>query len=817
VGCKSNFTRQGTPCYQSNHCEIFVPPSADQKVTTEFTEYPVSPIRDSGINYQIDKRDSIAVMYPSFGVTLTDGSAPDSGATCGKVFRTVGCTSVDRYYYDYVPNELSFDLGFSDRYFAYLYDTSADAGHVGTACYYLEEETRASTTASTPDDPETPGVDESAPGTTTTTGGIICHPCTSFSCTASKTTITYSGAEDLTGDPDAPYPTLFGVGTDSNKVVFSYDSLSSTLPNGVTDIEFSYDGVTYTDVWDEDSLTGVAYDSSQNPFVTGQDQFADFQIYELNSGSATGFKVKVALSSIADVDAVPGPTYSGVQWQITELMSPGTGYTVGTVFPITYAYTKPDNTVVNLTMNLKISGVGPVSVVEGQSGFDVLRSGDTINGHEITRVFHTDIDNFPYHVAYVDGDGNDFVKDTQYTSDRNHVITAKAGFGIVDRACLVGIYEFLDKSIQFTTLDINKNAPDVYNTLVQPQITLTVTNGAVTNATITDGGSGWNTLGRDPVLSVAGPQDEGGVLAVLEPTFTNGVLTAVQIVNQGSKYDASNPPQAYISNTSYALTDSRDNPRYNPEKTEDIIDTFDQFPGLLTEENRQFIRDAYEADPKMVKQSPTPNATVKMDNERLRFETLPQKLFSKKAVDAFREKSELKIDLSSDIAEVDIDESIKTKLLQSHLDDVQLRKDFADAMVQEQIPEQYVQNSALVETVQGSFNDLPQASTYTKYMITQVRTDNSSDTTLRITLSCEVADKGCDHVPCTPTGSTGSTTTDAEGTTTVITYSPLTGPLGGGCRDWSASGSLTIQNDMTATTNTIGRAIERYGNPYEVT
>lgn len=814
MGCKSNFTRQGTPCYQSNHCDIFVPTSADQKVTTEFTEYPESPIRNSNINYQIEKRDSIAVMYPSFGVTLTDGSPPSAGGTCGKVFRTVNCSGVDRYYYDYVPNELSFDLGFSDRYFAYLYDTSDNAGHAGIACYYLQDETRASTTASPGNDPVT---GDPIPGTTTTTGGVVCKPCTSFSCATSKTNISYSGTEDLTGDPDAPIPTLFGVGTDSNKVVFSYDSLSSTLPNGVTDIEFSYDGVTYTDVWDEDALTGIPYDSTQNPFVTGQDQFNDFQIYDLNSGNATGFRVKIALSSIADVDAEPGPTYSGVQWQITELLSPGTGYSTGTVFPLTYAYTKTDGTVVNLTMNLKISGVGPVDIVEGQSGFDVLRAGDTINNHEITRVFHTDIDNFPYHIAYVDGNGSNFAKDTQYTSNRNHVITAKAGYGIADRACLVGIYEFTDKSVQFTTLDINKNAPDVYNTLVQPQITLTVTNGAVTNATISDGGSGWNTLGRDPVLSVAGPQGEGGVLAVLEPTFTNGVLTAVQIVNQGSKYDASNPPQAYISNTSYALTDSRDNPRYNPEKTEDIIDTFDQFPGLLTEEDRKYIRDAYEADPKMVKELPTPNATVKLDNERLRFEKLPQKLFSKKAVDEWRETSEFKVDLTKDIAELDIDESIKVEILQSHLDDVQLRKDFADAMTQEQIPEQYVAKSSLVETVRGTFNDLPQASTYTKYLITQVRTDNASDTTIRVTLSCEVAQKGCAHVPCSPTASVGGTTTDSDGNTIVTSYSALTGPLGGGCRDWSASGDLIIQNDMTATTNTIKDAISRYGNPYEVT
>ena len=48
--------------------------------------------------------------------------------------------------------------------------------------------------------------------------------------------------------------------------------------------------------------------------------------------------------------------------------------------------------------------------------------------------------NFSYHVVYVDGAGNNFVKETQYTSDRNHVITAKAGYGLPDRGMLVGLY-----------------------------------------------------------------------------------------------------------------------------------------------------------------------------------------------------------------------------------------------------------------------------------------------------------------------------------------------------------------------------------------
>ena len=43
------------------------------------------------------------------------------------------------------------------------------------------------------------------------------------------------------------------------------------------------------------------------------------------------------------------------------------------------------------------------------------------------------------------------------------------------------MYEFLDKSLQFSTADINKNAPEVFNSIVQPSASVTITNGAVTD------------------------------------------------------------------------------------------------------------------------------------------------------------------------------------------------------------------------------------------------------------------------------------------------------------------------------------------------
>lgn len=830
MGCKSNYYEDNDPCLQDDHCNIFVPPAADRKVTLEYTEYPESPHRTGEFNLFFPERESDAVMYPSFGVSADmGGSLPVSGGTCGKVTRAVSCFSTDAYVYDYVPNELSYDIGLSDRYFAYLYDTSDNAGHVGIACYYLEERSRSTTTASPGNDPET---GTPIPGTTSTEGDIICHPCTSFSCATSKTHLSYSGTEDLTGDPDAPHPTLYGIGTDSKKIAFSYDSLSSSLPNGVVDLEMSYDGVTYTDVWDENSLTGVGYDSPQNPFSTGDNQLRTFEIFDLNAGTATGFRVKVNIESIADVDAEPGPTYSGVRWRVTELLSAGTGYAAGTVFQLSYSYTDPNNNVIPLTMNLRIKTVGPVQTVSGQSGFDVLRVNDTINGHTITRVFHTDLDNFPYHIVYVDGNGNDFAKDTQYTSNRNHVITVKAGFGIVDRAILVGVYEFLDKSVQYAIADVNKNAPDVFNTLIQPEVTLTVTNGRVTGATIVSGGSGWDTLGREPSLVVSGPQDLGVLenvdsydqiekafpsendIATLDATFTNGVLTAVSIVNPGAKYQDDNPPRVSVNNVGYALTDSQPNPAYMPEKQEDIVDTMRAIPGMFAEEDFERVKNNLEAPEKNVTEFPEPNMRLKLDDERFRTEELPQETFNRKTVEDWWERAAPKFDMTKEISELPISDDLKTTFTSIQTDDFALREQQKEQLIQDEIPKQATVKETYIETVQGPFSELPVASTYTKYMIRQYSPSRSRDVKLKITLSCEVAQEGCGHVPCSPTASVGGTTNNPDGSTTVTTYSPLAGPLGGGCRDWSATGTLKILNDLTAATNTFSDAIDAYGNPF---
>ena len=90
-----------------------------------------------------------------------------------------------------------------------------------------------------------------------------------FTCTPASTNLRYTTGQDITGDIDCPHPTLFGIGTSSKKLCFTYDQLSTQLPNGVIDFEVSYDGVTYTDTWDQGANAGTPYTTSQNPWQAG--------------------------------------------------------------------------------------------------------------------------------------------------------------------------------------------------------------------------------------------------------------------------------------------------------------------------------------------------------------------------------------------------------------------------------------------------------------------------------------------------------------------------------------------------------------------
>ena len=903
MGCKIKSGRFNRKCsgltLNTSHCSGYDP--GDVGVTFTYTEYPQATIRTG--NYNIPDREHNFVMYNSIAISSGrfGGSQPVSSANCGKVTRVSSCDSNTTLYFDYFPSELSFDYNFSDRFISYLYDTSDEAGVVGFPAYYIEDRSQS----------RTGGTDGGGnPLADSYESDSVCHPCTAFTCTAASTNLSYTCDRDYTGDPDCPHPTLFGFGTDSTKIAFSYDELSTQVPNGVTDIELSYDGVTFTDVWDEDELEGTPYTTSQNTWQSGDESLDDFTIYELDGeGATSGFRVKVRIRPDFD-DSGANVVFNGTEWEITEILSPGSGYTVGDEFTLNYVHTHPDNTSTTFTVTLKVSGVGSIDGVAGQSGFDVLRTGDTLNGHELLRVVHFDEQNFPYHVAYLDGNGNNFAKDTQYTSGRDHEVTVVAGFGVADRAILLGKYEFGDKSMQYVTADVSKSAPDIYNDIKQPEVTVSLTNGRVTGTNIVDGGAGWDELTEEPILAITPPIISSGRQAKLKGTFSGGVLQSIEIEKAGSGYSDDNPPQVFVQNNYESREEKFTAPDDNDflNETEGILksipsagDVFVDIDALkasdpvtynrLTElgfeddliisvisknesnklrisastapsataEDYQKFRDNYQPLSDVKDKStietlsnqyeqldletetpgfpknygdytssletvdsisvsdPKPTIEVKMDPDRRRVETVPQRLYSRDAAQFMYEVVEPKYNLSFLEKDEILDGSIKKILIDELARTTQERKESIDNIIQDSIPETVNLKESFVETVQGPLSELPKASTYTKYLMTQYRADPARDTEISINLSMTPVNVGKSHFTCTaPAGQTGGVVNNADGSTTTTTYtmSSLQGP---GCQPWSISGTMKIFHDLSSAAQTASDAGEAYGNPYDIT
>ena len=855
MGCKTTLSNNGcvggfsSGTLSDESCNKYDPQAGG--VTVSYVEYPQSPIRQG--NYNVPAREADFVMYNSF---TTQGFVTSSG-NCGKIQRPDPCSDEEnaKLIFDYTPSELSFDFAYSDRFFAYLYDTSDKGGTVGTPAFYIEDE-ESTTTGGSND------------GNVATSSN--CFPCSNFTCTPATTSLSYTCDTDYTGDPDCPHPSLFGFGTTSNKIAFKYDALSSQQPNGVTDFSLSFDGVTYADAWNQTTQDGIPYVSTQNPWQSGDESLDDFTIYEINgSGATTGLRLKVRIRPIVD-ESGSSVAFTGTEWLVTEILSPGTGYSVNDVFSISYTHQHPDSTTSTLTVNLKITAVGPVEQTSSVSGFDVLRTGDVVNGHTLTRVFHMDEGNFPYHVAYVDGNGSNFVKDTQYTSNRAHQITTVAGKGIPDRAILVGKYEFSDKSMQFITASVDLSAPDIYNTIKQPDVTLTITNGRVTSATIVDGGAGWNKLQEAPDLIVTPPLIESGTQAEVKGTFSAGVLTALEITRGGSGYDENNPPKVWIrnnykrkvetfTNDAFDSNFDRDNEElmssfpspefekvdvgfmsafdpttynrllelgFTKEQIEKIINennerlaTFDNSDApRMTQDAIKALSDSYNQMLKTVdNESREPTVEIKLDNDRRRTTVLPQRKYSKGVTDELRDIVSPKYNLNFLDDDTNISNEMK-EVLREELERTTLeRSQSIDDITQTSVPELSNHKESLVETVQGSFTELPAASSGTKYFMTQYRADQAKETSLSVTLSMSPVNAGNSHFTCNPpTGSTGGSSSDGSGGT-VNTSFTMSGLLGPGCQAWSASGSIRMFHDLSSAATQAANAGAAYGNPFNIT
>ena len=882
MGCKITARGQNKICdgdsLNDEHCFSYDPANGEG-VGLSYAEYPTAVVRDN-TEYFIPAREHNFIMYNHNLECVTSGDVPPATASnCGKANKLSPCSDSDddcHMFFNFTPSELSFDFNYSDTWFSYLYDTSNKAGTVGTPAFYIEDE-EVTTEGGSGDD---------YAGDSSTTSSQ-CFPCSGFTCSAASTDLRYTSPIDYTGDPDCPHPTLFGFGTTSNKIAFKYDALSTQTPNGALDFEIAEVGsTTFTDVWNENQLQGTPFLSTANNNwdVNTESGFEDFQIYDLNgaqmtssspnfnNNSTTGLRVKFRIEPQIAPNGIEGGVL-GTNWELAEILGNGSGYSVGDTFVLTYAHTHTNGSTTNFQIQLRIKTVGPISSLAYQSGFDLLRANDTINGHTITRVFHTDDQNFQFHVAYLDGNGNNFAKDTQYTSNRAHQITTIAGKGIPDRAILIGKYEFIEKSMQFITADVDSRAPDIYNTVKQPDVTLSITNGRVTGATIVDGGTGWNQLREEPDLVVTAPLIESGKNAEIKGTFTNGVLTAVEITNGGSGYDASNLPQVWIRNIyretvrtdeiypddNYVPNDSKDRiveiltnlptagsipvdidsfATDNPEAYDDMIKlglTDAEIRAVLTEnEQKRLLIDApdapkvsqtefatldaiFETDTQAKTTTQESTINIKLDNDRRRVQKRGQTLYSASSLQPLRDSNQVDAYNLNFMDDSDLDDSLKTFLREDKENRVETKETVIGEMTQKQIPEYTNYKENFVETVQGPLVNLPAASTGTKYIMTQYRADPTSKVNLNVTLSMTPVNSGKSHFTCNaPSGSTGGSTTGANGETITTSYS-MSGLLGPGCQAWSCSGTLPIYHELGRAGNNAALAGSSYGNPFTIT
>lgn len=555
------------------NCRHVVPPDG---IPFEFKENPTSDFRFGGFN--IPHMDDNAVMYGGTLISLDTNSNsrtfnqfPDSGTQCGK--STAGCTSNFQLVYDNYPTELSFEFASSDTWFYYLYDVSNKSGISGYPCFWLEDEDRSitslggTTTTEGPPDPETgeptTNTEVTEPEDQIGTNSLKCYPCTNFNCTTDQVRLRYSGVRDLTGDPDCPHPTLFGLGSESQKVMFKYLALSTVAPDAVS--SFTVGGATAFPQG-YGSKPGINHFTSQNPWEAGEETFYNFQVFGLDDGLSTGFVIRVGIAP--RIDATTG-NIIGTKYSFDEWLFQGVRYTVGQTFTLNFDHSHPSGATTTFSITITVSGVEDAEIPDANTslaGFDRLRVGDTVNGHEITRVMHSDED-FGYHVAYLSGSGGEFSNGSTYTSDRNHQIKTYAGFGIKTHAALVGLYEFLGKSVQYTTAEIKNGAPDDYNVIRQPVAACEVQNGKIVGLVTSpsgdqavddtgykfDGGAGItssNLKNQKPEVVVTSPTASEGRQAVIEGQFSGGSLTGIKVIDGGSGYSesAAERPRVYIKN-----------------------------------------------------------------------------------------------------------------------------------------------------------------------------------------------------------------------------------------------------------------------------
>ena len=209
--------------------------------------------------------------------------------------------------------------------------------------------------------------------------------------------------------------------------------------------------------------------------------------------------------------------------------------------------------------------------------------------------------------------------------------------------------------------------------------------------------------------------------------------------------------------------------------------------------------------------------TIKSDPNRRRVQQLNQTGYSTEQIQPLYDATPVDSYNLNFLDDSELPDGIKSTLKEDKEQRVENRDTVFESMTQKVIPEFTNYRENKVETVQGPFINLPEASTGTKYIMTQYRADATSKVNLNVTLSMTPVNSGTSHFTCNPpTPSTGGTVTGGNGETIVTSYQ-MSSLLGPGCQAWSCSGTLPVYHELGRAGDTAARAGSSYGNPYTVT
>ena len=354
------------------------------------------------------------------------------------------------------------------------------------------------------------------------------------------------------------FPTIVR-SSDKTGIPITFHVNEASVQVGPGNVGQTLDSLGYYAAWD--GSKGISYMSPAGNGVWESEDTVVVRDYTLPGGTI----LRMELRSYLDIDS--GDYYT--RWKILRVVRPGNGYEYGDGVnysgqDVYYLYYPDADATNKVGISLMVSATQDGDYSEGQT---LLSPGDTINGWTIANLKHSDED-FNMHIAEIYGGTSNFQKDTSYTSSSGINVFVRAGWGIPDRAIIIGRYEFQRKEITYSTAIPNPEVPFEGLDVVKPKLQAVVSNGKVTKVKILNPGKNLKTALIEPIkIAVQYPPsyvnqtkyleyleagidpDEalkrskgGSKPAKVEPVFTGGILTDVRIISGGSGYSSSKPP-----------------------------------------------------------------------------------------------------------------------------------------------------------------------------------------------------------------------------------------------------------------------------------